>query len=341
MSEFFDSLKGDLLDRRLLPLLALVGVALVAAVAYAVLGGGGSASPSAPTAASSPSPQASTKAGSIAVTPATTGAQQPVAETTDGASHQHAGSSRNPFTPLPGAKTASTSSSAATSGSSNPSSGSSSSAAPSTSPTPTKSSGGTSPAPTSPAKPAPAKPQVAYQVDVLFGAGPVGTVPPSIQLTPLNDLTRLEPLTSAGGEAPLLFAGVAAGGKSAIFTLVREVILHGPAVCGPSASQCQTIRLSPGQTEELEYIVPGGQSLLYKLQLVSITAVKASAAKAASLFRAESKLGRALLRRDGLSALPGMRYSQDKGVVVIGGRSAFAARAARARAARAHAASHR
>jgi hypothetical protein len=176
---------------------------------------------------------------------------------------------------------------------------------------------------------------------VLFGAGPVGTVPPTIQLTPLNDLTRLEPLTSAGGEAPLVFAGVAAGGKSAIFTLVREVILHGPAVCGPSASQCQTIRLSPGQTEELEYIVPGGQSLLYKLQLVSITAVKASAAKAASLFRAESKAGRALLRRDGLSALPGMRYSQDKGVVVIGGWSAFAARAARARAARAHAARHR
>jgi hypothetical protein len=337
MSEFFNSLKGDLLDRRLLPLLALVAVALIAAVGYAVLGGGGSSTATAP-AASSPSPQASTKAGSISVTPATTGAQQPVAETTDGVSHQHGGSSRNPFAPLPGAKTASTSTSAATSGSS---SSSSSSSTPSTSPAPTKSSGGTSPAPTTPATPAPTKPKVAYQVDVLFGAGPVGTIPPTIQLTPLNDLTRLEPLTSAGGEAPLVFAGVAAGGKSAIFTLVREVILHGPAICGPSASQCQTIRLSPGQTEELEYIVPGGQSLLYKLQLVSITAVKASAAKAASLFRAESKAGRALLHRDGLAALPGMRYSQDKGVVVIGGWSAFAARAARARAARAHAARHR
>ena len=97
----------------------------------------------------------------------------------------------------------------------------------------------------------------------------------------------------------------------------------------------------PGQTEELEYIVPGGQSLLYKLQLVSIAAVKASAAKAATLFRVESKAGRALLRRDGLSALPGMRYSRDKGVVVTGRWSAFAARAARARAARAHAARHR
>jgi hypothetical protein len=338
MSEFFDSLKGDLLDRRLLPILALVAVALVAAVGYAALGGGGS-STATPTAASSPSPQATTKSGSISVTPATTGTQQPVAETTDGVSHQHGGPSRNPFTPLPGTNTAtSTSSSAGSKGAA--SSSPSTSPAPSSS-APSKSSGGTSPAPTSPAKPTPSKPQVAYQVDVLFGAGPVGTVPPSIQLTPLNDLTRLEPLTTAGGEAPLVFAGVAAGGKSAIFTLVREVILHGPAVCGPSASQCQTIRLSPGQTEELEYIVPGGQSLLYKLQLVSITAVKASAAKAASLFRTESKTGRALLRRDGLSALPGMRYSVDKGVVVIGGWSAFAARAARARAARAHTARHR
>ncbi len=339
MSELFNSLKADLLDRRLLPILALVAVALVAAVGYAVLGGG-SSSTATPTAASSPSPQPSTKAGSIAVTPAITGAQEPVAETTDGISHQHDGASRNPFSPLPGAKTASTSSSPGDKSATPSSPSTSTSSAPSSS-APSKSSGGTSPAPTSPAKPAPAKPQVAYQVDVLFGAGPVGTVPPTIELTPLNDLTRLQPLTSAGGEAPLVFAGVDAGGKSAIFTLVREVILHGPAVCGPSASQCQTIRLSPGQTEELEYIVPGGQSLLYKLQLVSITAVKASAAKAASLFRSESKVGRALLRRDGLSALPGMRYSQDKGVVVIGGWPAFAARAARARAARAHAARHR
>jgi hypothetical protein len=337
MSQFFNSLKADLLDRRLLPFLALVAVALLAAVGYAVLGGGGSSTPT-PT-ASSPSPQVSTKTGSIAVTPATTGAQQPVAETTHGASAQHGGPSRNPFTPLPGAKTASAPSSSTTVAKGG-STGSSSSGK-STSPTPTKSSGATSPAPKSPAKPAPAKPRVAYQVDVLFGAGPVGTVPPSIQLTPLNDLTRLQPLRSAGGEAPLVFVGVAAGGKSAIFTLMREVILHGPAVCGPSASQCQTIRLSPGQVEELEYIVPGGQSLLYKLQLVSITAVKASAAKAASLFRAESKVGRALLHRDGVSALPGMWYSQDKGVVVIGGWSAFAARAARARAARAHAALER
>jgi hypothetical protein len=326
MTDFLSSLKADLLDRRLLPLLALVGVALVAALAYAVLGGGSTSAK--PTAAITPSLPPSTKVGGIAVSQASTSSDQPVAETTSGTSHQRGGPARNPFTPLPGAKTtassaaAQTSTSSAASGSGSSSSGGTQSGSSSS---PAKGSGGTSPAPTTPAKPKP-KPQQVYQVDVLFGVAPAGVPAQSIQLTPLKNLTRLDPLT-AGGEAPLVFAGVAAGGKSAIFTLVREVILHGPAVCGPSASQCQTIRLTPGQSEELEYAAPGGQSLVYKLQLVSITAVKASAAKAASVLHTESKAGRELLRRDGLAASPGLRYSVTKGVLVVPGHPAFAARA--------------
>lgn len=42
MSAFFNSLKSDLFDRRVTPVLALLGVALLAAIVYAVLGGGGS-----------------------------------------------------------------------------------------------------------------------------------------------------------------------------------------------------------------------------------------------------------------------------------------------------------
>lgn len=42
--DFLQSLKTDLFDRRLLPLLGLVAVAFVAALAYAVLGGGSSTS---------------------------------------------------------------------------------------------------------------------------------------------------------------------------------------------------------------------------------------------------------------------------------------------------------
>jgi hypothetical protein len=328
MSEFFDSLKADLLDRRLLPILALVAVALLAAVGYAALGGGGS-STATPTAASSPSPQTSTKAASISVTPASTGSQQPVAETTDGVSHQHGGASRNPFSPLPGAKTASTSSSTDATASSPSTSGSSSSSAP---PAPTKSSGGTSPAPTKPL--APAKPQTVYQVAVLFGVAPPVSIstPSSSQLTPYGNLKRLQPLPSS--TAPLVvFRGVTAGGGSATFTLVGEAILRGNAACLPSASQCQAIDLKPGLIEELEYLPPSGQAIVYQLKVVSITAVKASAAKAASLFHVESKTGRELLRRDGLAELPWLRYAADRGVLVFAGHPAFAARA--------HAARHR
>ncbi len=159
----------------------------------------------------------------------------------------------------------------------------------------------------------------------------MGTPAQSIPMAAFDNLTRLYPL-AVNGEAPLVFTGVTAGGSSAIFTIVREVFPHGPAVCHPSASQCQAIQLAPGQSEELEYIPPTGQALLYRLQIVSITAAKAAAAKAASLFHTTSPAGRALLRSAGLSALPGLRYSTDTGVIVLAAYRTFEA---------AHAASHR
>src|SRR5262249_57639880 len=39
---FLNAVKADLLDRRLLPIVAVVGAGLAAALAYAALGGGGS-----------------------------------------------------------------------------------------------------------------------------------------------------------------------------------------------------------------------------------------------------------------------------------------------------------
>ncbi|MHB8532828.1 MAG: hypothetical protein ACYDC2_08910, partial [Solirubrobacteraceae bacterium] len=41
MKEFLRTLKADLLDRRLLPLVALVAAVLIAGLAYALSGGGG------------------------------------------------------------------------------------------------------------------------------------------------------------------------------------------------------------------------------------------------------------------------------------------------------------
>lgn len=269
MNAFLRSVKADLLDVRLRLAVLLLAIALVAAVAYAILDG----SHATPTARISRPP--STVAG-IAVSLAPPNPKEPVTETTNGSSHQRSGVIHNPFSPLPGSAeatvlpkasapshaTASTPPTAAKTGSSSQGNGVT---AP---PTPTK--------PSKPLKPAkPKKAALVYHVAVLFGVAPPGTPPQSLQLTPYENLGPLESLPSST-QPLLVFRGVAAGGASATFTLIGEAILHGNAACVPSPSQCQSIGLLVGQTEELEYLQASGQSVTYQLQLVSITSSKGS-----------------------------------------------------------------
>ena len=102
MTAFLRSVKADLLDVRLLPFLALVGVALVAAVAYAVLGGGDATPhPARPRRLPPPPSRASRSA-------------SPAEPEGRGRDHQRLlpparGGLRNPFTPLPGAQATTTS----------------------------------------------------------------------------------------------------------------------------------------------------------------------------------------------------------------------------------------
>jgi hypothetical protein len=316
MNDFLSSLKADLLDRRLLPLVALVAAGLVAAVAYTVLGGGGSSA--APTAALAGGP-ASASSG-IAISQ--TNPEKAVAEMTNGASAQRSGKVHNPFTPLPEpkAKTAAASKASSTSSTSSSSSSSTSSS----------SGGSSSTTPATPAKPS--KPATVYHVAVLFGELPAGTTAATAQLTPYENLKLLAPLPSA--KQPLIvFRGVTVGGKSATFTLVGEAILHGNATCRPSASQCEAIDLQSGQSEQLEYLEPTGLLVTYELRIVSIVSSKASSAAVKSILGDESKAGRELLRHAGLDAVPGLRYSARRGVLVFAGHPAFGAHA--------HAAAHR
>jgi hypothetical protein len=316
MNEFLSSIKADLLDRRMLPLVAVVAVALAAAVAYAVVGGG--ASTSTPPAAVAQAPVAGSSGVAISqVTP-----EQADAEMTSGVAKQHHGTARDPFTPLPApkVKAASTASSTSTSASSTSSSSTSS----------TGGSTETTPTPATPSKPA-HKPKPVYHVAVLFGVLPAGTTAQTAQLTPFENLALLTPLPSA--KQPLIvFRGVTAGGKSATFTLVGEAILHGSAACLPSATQCEAIDLQAGRSEQLEYVSPSGVAELYELRIVSITSGQATAAAVKSLFGGQSKAGRELLRHAGLTAIPGMHFSAQAGVLVFVGHHAFAARA--------HAAAH-
>jgi hypothetical protein len=345
MSKFFDSLKSDLLDRRLLPLVALVAVGLLAAIAYAVLAGSGS---STPVTASAP---ATTPASGIVVSAVSTTGEAGAGETTSGAK-QSAGPGRDPFQALPEPKTSSSSSAPAPSSSSS-SPGTSTTPAGSTtgsSSTGGESSSGSSTPPsseTAPVKPKPKKqPQTTYNADVLFGATAAGTPALSAQLQAFNALKLQQPLPD-DKDALVVFRGVIAGGKSATFTLVGEAILRGEATCLPSTAQCQAIELKEGQTEELEETPPGGTPVVYELYLLGIKTNTSSTSSEGATVR-ESKAGLKLLREAGLQALPGLRYSRSKSMLVFASHRAFAARAhvssmraAAARRATAHAAPSR
>jgi hypothetical protein len=327
MNDFLKSLKSDLLDRRLIPVLGLLAAVLVAAIAYAALGGGSSAP--APSAASPLTPVA--KAPSIAVSEVKTADVTASAETTSGSPKQTGGASRNPFAPMPGVKQAQAASAAATSGTSGSSSSAASGSGTPAASSPTTSTGGSTPAPVEEAKKpsTPTKPKdkhAVFHVDILFGTAAAATPPQSAALTPFNDLKLQQPLPS-DSQPLVVFRGVIAGGKSATFTLVGEAILRGPGVCLPSPSQCQAIDLQPGQTEELEYLPPGADAVIYELNVVSIVSSKAKLSSARSAFGGESKAGLELLRRSGLQGLSGLRYSKAKGVLVFAGKHAFAARA--------------
>ena len=290
MSDFFNSLKADLVDRRLLPVVIVLGAGLAAALAYAVLGGGSSGGASARLPVSTPLAPGSAL---IAVTPVQPGAGRAVAETTSGASQQRRGASRNPFAPLPGAASASTATSASTSTSTSTtvsrisasssgasaSSGSTSSskAASSVGASSGSAASGSGHSVTSQSSPEPkpvqpAKPQRVYAVTAAFGAAPLGPLQPGVTLAQFANLRHRQALPSAKQQL-VTFRGVGASGRSATFTLLGEALLHGPAACVPSPSQCLSISLRRGQTEELEFLASAGSVTGYKLQVLSITPV--------------------------------------------------------------------
>jgi hypothetical protein len=302
MSDFLNALKADLLDRRLLPFVGLLTAALVGVLAYVMLGGGSSAE--------RPPPLSLAQTGSGIALSAQTPVDKSAAETVSGSPRQRAGLSRNPFIPLAGTTT--TPSSSATSTPTPKSTPSSSSSSPSEA---SPSAGGASPAPAAP-KTTP-KRHKQYSVAILMGPASAGTPPQNANLTRYKKLKLHQQLPSP--ELPLVaFVGVANSsksaaksgksaansgksaakspksaakrGKSAVFKLVGEVILRGPAACLPSASQCEAIALKVGQTEELEYLPVSGIPVTYELQVTSIAVRSARAgAHAAARRRARAR----------------------------------------------------
>jgi hypothetical protein len=322
--DFFSSLKEDLLGKRMLPFLVVLAVALVAAVGYAVLGGGSSTAP-APVTVSVPA-GASAAVGDIAVSQAPANPNQPISETTEGTSKQHHGIAHDPFTPLPEAKKAATSStSSSSSASTTPSAGSTPSA---------PSSGGTTP--TTPKETTPAKPKVYvhYHVTAQLGVVPVvaeGAPAQPAQLKTYKDMALDEPLPGKVNPQLVFLGVVLRTGKEALFGLTGAAILHGSGSCQPSATQCQAIDLQVGQSETLEVVEADGSTVTYELKLVSIskTTSTASTARVRDAFRAQAKAARELARR--APKLSELRYSPWGGGFVFAGHPAFAAHAHAAR----------
>ncbi len=253
MNQLLQSLRSDLLDRRVLPIVVLLGLALAGALAYAVLSGASSAKPVAAASPVTPPPHGP----ALAVAQAPANPHAAVSETTEGGRYRHREGSHDPFRQFPAPKTLTTSTVAQP-------------ASPAPSPesksTPASSGGaGTTPSTLAPAP----KPKTVHHIvetaSVLFGPAP--TTPGQLsQLTPYATVKRGEPLPSAD-DPVVVFKSLGSDNKSALFTFTREVIPKGPATCKPSASQCESILLPLGGAEELSILEPSGQTVVYELVL--------------------------------------------------------------------------
>jgi hypothetical protein len=270
------SLRRDLIERKLWPLIALL-VAAVVAVPLVLLKGaaaGGTPTPPPPAATAQPAGQTATQpTGSVAKT-------VPVKVLV-------ASIPRNPFTggmpklsskpaskPAGGASASTTTTSSSTtttpaamvSPSPATTSTPAASSTPATTPaaTNTTSTIATTPAkvPTTPeATPAKVQTWTLYSVSVRYGKDANARV--------RTDVARLTPLPSAK-QPQVMFIGVMDGGRQAVFDLGAGIQHQGPGLCRPSRARCSALQLKGGQTEQVILPTANGGHRTVLLRLVRI-----------------------------------------------------------------------
>jgi hypothetical protein len=314
MTEFLQLIRSDLFSRRMLPFLALLGVALIAAVGYAVTGGSGSSAP-APSAGVPSAPSVASGAAALPLAVAPANPNEAVSETPGGARYQSQGPTRDPFIPLPSPPAAK---SAAASGSSSKSATSSSkgSSSGSTGGTGKGSSGGGggSVAPV-PAKPAPQPIHAGLTSTQSYGVA-LSLTSTAGGLDTIDPLERLSLVPSA--QQPLLvYLGVLKGGRDALFVVQPGTIVSGPGTCTPGPTDCEILSLAQEQIESLAVSTGNATS---NVALFAVTAIKvdehASVAAANRVRREASAAGQTLLKASTLTALPLFEYQPDVGAVV-------------------------
>ncbi len=282
------SLRRDLVERKLWMVVAVLVVALVGAPVFLLKHASAGATPTVPAPPAATAPTAQT------TTSATTASAEPVKVVL-------ARIARDPFAsgvPKLSAKPAAKSSSAS-------SSSSSTSASASTSTTPSTSSSTApvsmvSPSPAitdSPSSSAPSAGSTGSGRVTTTGTGPTSTIASTSPLTqegrpakiqswtmysvsvrfgkdlsvPVKkDVARLTPFPNV--MAPqVMFMGVMADGRSAVFALHAGIGHTGPGLCRPSHTHCSAIVLKAGQTEHLSVPTANGGHQDQVLRVVSIS----------------------------------------------------------------------
>jgi hypothetical protein len=137
----------------------------------------------------------------------------------------------------------------------------------------------------------------------------------------LTEVVRLAPLPAAES-AEVIFLGVLAGGKKAVFLFTAPVHLASGsttgAACYPSATDCQIVALAPGQGMKLTSTPDSAPAAPFTFTVESIGAAGFANAATASAERKEtSSAGATLLPLHDSSALGAFHFDSARGALVF------------------------
>lgn len=306
----FTNILQDLREKRLLPVIGLLIVALIAIPI--VVSSSGSSAPTVSLA--TPPATATTPVPDVQVTP-TPGHTKLTGHARNPFAQQHVTSAAASTSPAKAASSSSSSSSSAAKAatstkSSSAASTSTTSTSSSTTPTTTTPTT-TTPKTTTPKPKAPVglTPSQVYDVSLSItnNHGGVSTVQP---------LTRMSVIPSPA-EPFLVELGVLKGGHRALFAVQPGTHVSGSAQCIPGPVSCEVIAMAPGQLEDVLAKSPTGA---YEAAVFSLTGIsKKTYGSAAAATRARQKkdsVGSQLLKHSSLTALSLFSFSKTLGAVV-------------------------
>ena len=155
---------------------------------------------------------------------------------------------------------------------------------------------------TTTSEPAGAGPWTIYEGDARLGTpGDLADRPHLVRLTPLPSAASLK----------AMFTGVSDHGQQAVFALADGVTATGPGLCRPDHVHCSAIVLEAGQAEELTYVGPAGNVRTLQLAVSRITGRAMSSRSAAlAAYQRSSQAGRCEL-----DMADPVQYDQARGAV--------------------------